>query len=164
LVPYWFQKTRGRGLLFDLPAPHVAEHFTTLFTTPFRKPPFRESFPLGTFSHDLASSPWIFPSLGRTSLFHPQCFERRIAWVGVETRLKFCEQFTRNCRYVADACHRQQQTFPTGVESHLQGLGQILNRRDVPAETHASEHHQLGLDRLAEDARAQRSRCAAHAG
>ena len=33
MVPYWFQKTHGRGLLFDLADPHLPAQFTTLLTT-----------------------------------------------------------------------------------------------------------------------------------
>ena len=54
-----------------------------------------------------------------------------------------------------DGAKRQQQPLRPRVEGHLQRLGEILNRHDVPAQTHAPEHDELLLERAGEDARAQ---------
>ena len=47
------------------------------------------------------------------------------------------------------ARHRQQQPFRPSVKGDLQRLGQVLDRHDVAAQAHASQDHDLLLERLA---------------
>lgn len=48
----------------------------------------------------------------------------------------------------ADARHRQQQAFGSGVEGDLQACGQVLDRDQVAAKTHVAQDDDLGLHGL----------------
>jgi hypothetical protein len=83
-------------------------------------------------------------------LLYPQRLERGVSGVGIETGLELGEKFTGDGGDVADAGHREQDAFGTGIEGDLEGLGEVLDGYDVAAEAHAPQHDHLTLDWLAQ--------------
>ena len=81
---------------------------------------------------------------------HPQRFEDRTGWIGIEAGLEFSEEFPWYCRYVADTGHRQEQAFGTRIGGNLERFRQILDGDDVASQAHRAQHHHLRFEGLAD--------------